>query len=100
ILPVRRMQHHFPDVVPARSGTPCGLLCGYSLDGLLKVWSMPGLFLIGFVQQGENELCGIHGASSGAIRSESRKDVALSLLCQRPALLLGRQNLANDIGLS
>src|ERR1700747_3524418 len=49
VFPIRRMQHHYPDVVPARSGTPSGLLCGYSLDGLLQVWSMPGLFLIGFI---------------------------------------------------
>ena len=35
ILPVRRVQYHFPDVVPAGAGTPCGLFCGHSLDGLL-----------------------------------------------------------------
>src|SRR5260370_21296610 len=60
------MEHHLPDVVPARAGAPGGLLGGYSLDGLLEVRSMPGLFLVGFIQQREHQLCGIHGASSRA----------------------------------
>src|ERR1700732_2440483 len=74
ILPVRGMERHFPDVVAAGSGTPRGLLRGYSLDGLLEIWSMPGFFLVGFIKQHEHELCGIHGASSWGV---SEKESAL-----------------------
>src|SRR5260370_24917481 len=64
VFPICCVQRHFPDVVPARSGTPRGSLCGYSLEGLFEIRPMPGLFLVGFIEQREHELYGIHGASS------------------------------------
>src|SRR5260370_29531719 len=64
VFPICCVQRHFPDVVPARSGTPRGLLCGHSLEGLFEIRSVPGLFLVGFIEQREHELYGIHGASS------------------------------------
>src|SRR5260370_21906362 len=90
ILPVRGMERHFPDIVPARSGTPRGLLRGYSLDGLLEIRSMPGFFLVGFIEQREHELCGIHGTSSwgASERKNPPKHCAPALSCQPPALLL------------
>src|SRR5260370_4030271 len=85
ILPVRGMERHFPDIVPARSGTPRGLLRGYSLDGLLEIRSMPGFFLVGFIEQREHELCGIHRTSSSrvSVRKNPPKNVAPALPCQR-----------------
>src|SRR5713101_7078776 len=61
VLPIRRMQRHFPDAVASRAGTPGCLLCGHSLNGLFKVRSMPSLFLVGFLEKREDDLCGIQG---------------------------------------
>src|SRR6266699_5090050 len=73
IFPVRGMQHHLPDVVPARTRAPCGLLRGESLDGLLEVRSMPSLFVVGFVEQREHQVCGIHRLPHGPSVTEARK---------------------------
>src|SRR5260370_18028970 len=64
VFPICCVQRHFPDVVPARSRTPRGLLCGHSLEGLFEIRSLPVLFLVGFIEQREHELYGIHAASS------------------------------------
>src|SRR5260370_8793953 len=69
VLPVRRMEHHFPGVVPAGSRAPCGLLRGHSPDGLLEVRSMPGLFLVGVSDQRENKLCRINDGLLAATSS-------------------------------
>ena len=92
ILPVRRMQAHFPDVMAPRAGTPGGLLCGHALDGLFKVRSMPSLFLIGFIEQSEHERCGIHGGLHKAWVGDGEnpaKDGAPALSCQRRARDVG-----------
>src|SRR6266699_164106 len=73
IFPVRVMQHHLPNVVTARSRAPRGLLRGDSLDGLLEVRSMPSLFVVGFVEQREHQVCGIHRLPHGPSVTESRK---------------------------
>ncbi len=92
ILPIRRMQRHFPDVVPPRSGAPGCLLCGHPLDGLFEIWPMPGLFLVGFVKQREHNLCGIHGNLHKAWVGDGEnpaKDGAPALSCQRRARDIG-----------
>ncbi len=92
VLPIRRMQRHFPDVVPPRAGPPGGLLCGHSPDGLFKVRSMPSLFLIGFIEQSEHERCGIHCGLHKAWVGDGEnpaKDGPFALLCQRRARHVG-----------
>jgi len=49
------------DVVAPRSRAPGGFFCGYSLEGLFEIRSVPGLFFLGFIKQREHELSGIHG---------------------------------------
>src|SRR5437879_9707394 len=40
------------DVVAPRSRAPRGFFCGYSLEGLFEIRSVPGLFFVGFIKQG------------------------------------------------
>src|ERR1700730_5824189 len=64
VFPVRRVKRHFPDVVTAAAGTPSRLLRRHPAQRLLQIWSVPSALFIGFIEQGKNEIGGIHGGLS------------------------------------
>lgn len=50
VLPVRRMQGHFPDVVATGAWAPGRLFSRHAFDGLFEIWPMPGFLFMGLVQ--------------------------------------------------
>src|ERR1700758_5056553 len=55
IFPVSSVKRQFPDVVSARTRTPCGLSRSDSLQRLAKIGAMPGFLCKAFFEKGEND---------------------------------------------
>src|SRR5690349_7886904 len=57
IFPISSVQRQFPDIVASRSRAPGGLHNRNAFEGLLQIWSMPGFFLVRFVEQSHGQFC-------------------------------------------
>ena len=76
VFPVRGVEHHFPDIVAARTRAPGCLPRRHTLQGLSEIWAVPGLLFVGLIQEREYELLGIqrgHLCTEIRMRANSKR---------------------------